>query len=124
MEELDKTPCRMRLEVFAFDSKGKEVREILLELEPGDGGGDESIGFRAASSNEDAFIRTIEYSVRRLIEAPGKMAPGSLAESLGEEMVVVRMPAGEGSIMLGTNYPTVSTWSCSMPKSKETNKGE
>ena len=99
MPEEKKTPSRIKLELFAYNDKGEEVSEGLLEIRPEAGGGDGSIRYRFATTDEDAVKALVDNAAGYLAGTIRNMPPGTLnAAEDGQpgEYVAVRIPAGEG----------------------------
>ena len=99
MDETENIPSRIKLELFFLDDKGEEVLEILLELRPGAGGGDDSVRHKIATTDEEAVKSAIENAAGYLAGTARNMPPGILSaqtDGQPEDLVVIRMPAGEG----------------------------
>ena len=99
MDETENVPSRIKLELFFFNDKGEEVSEILLELKPGEGGGDDSVRYRVSTTDEEAVKSAVETAAGYLAGTIKKMPAGILSahtDGQSEERVVVRIPAGEG----------------------------
>ena len=108
MDETENIPSRIKLELFFINDKGEEVSEILLELKPGEGGGDDSVRYRVSTTDEEAVKAAIEQAAGYLAGTARKMPAGILGTSTdvqSEEQVVVRMPAGEGIEYVKSKLP-------------------
>ena len=53
MNKAGNTPSRIKLELFSYNDKGEEVPEILLEIKPAAGGGDDSIRYKISMTDEE-----------------------------------------------------------------------